>query len=348
MLRQWVLAALACVGLGAPVSADSVADFYKGKTVTLIVGYSPGGGYDVYARALARHMGKHIPGHPTIVVQNMPGAGSLRAANHLYNAAPKDGTAFGTFARNMPLLALVKSGQNIEFDPRKFTWLGSSSSFADDAYILLTRKDAGVKTIDAARKPGGDPLIIGGTAEGVSSDVMPTVLRDMLGFNIKQILGYTDSAQLFLALERKEIEGRTVGLSAVRSTKPDWLKPDGPMQVLAVFGRATRHPDFPNAPTARELATNPADRALIEALEQPYALSRPYAAPPGVPADRAKALQDAFIATHKDPAYVEDTAKLQIDVSPIGGAEVMRLIEAAANTPPDVMKKIEKYVGEGG
>jgi tripartite-type tricarboxylate transporter receptor subunit TctC len=348
MLKRWILAALACAGLSAPAAATSVADFYKGKTVQLVVGYSPGGGYDVYARAIARHMGKHIPGNPTIVVQNMPGAGSLRATNYLYNAAPKDGTVFGTFARNIPLLALVKTGQNIEYDPRKFTWLGSSSSFADDAYILLTRKDAGVKSVEAARKAGGDPLIIGGTAEGVSSDVMPTVLRDMLGFNIKQILGYTDSAQLFLALERKEIEGRTVGLSAVRSTKPEWLKPDGPMQVLVVFGRPTRHPDYPNAPTARELATNPSDRALIEALEQPYALSRPFAAPPGVPADRAKALQAAFMATHKDPAYLEDAAKLQIDVSPISGDDVIKLIESTASTPPDVMKKMEKYVGEGG
>ncbi len=140
-----------CVGIGCcvdrslPAQADDVADFYKGKRVNLIVSYGPGGGYDVYARVLARHIGRHIPGNPNIVVQNMPGAGSLRGANYLYNVAPKDGTAFGTFARNMPMLGLLKSGQNVQFDPMKFTWLGSSSSLANDAYVLILRRDAKVK-----------------------------------------------------------------------------------------------------------------------------------------------------------------------------------------------------------
>jgi tripartite-type tricarboxylate transporter receptor subunit TctC len=340
---------LAIAMLAAPQArADDVADFYKGKRINLIVSYGTGGGYDVYARVLSRHMSRHIPGNPNIVIQNMPGAGSLRGANYIYNVAPKDGTTFGTFARNMPLLGLLKANQNVQFDPRKFTWLGSSSSFADDAYLLLVSRNAKVKTVDDARRPGGPEVIIGTTAEGTSSDAMPIVLRELLGFRIKQITGYVDSGQLFLAMERGEVEGRTVGLSAVRANKPDWLKPGGPMQVLVVFGRATRHPDFPDVPTARELARTDRDRALIEALEVPYALSRPYAAPPGVPADRAKALQDAFLATHKDPQYLAEAAKLNIDVSPIGGDEVMRLIEGIAQTPPDVLKSMEKFVGEGG
>jgi tripartite-type tricarboxylate transporter receptor subunit TctC len=165
MLTRIVVAALAALGNVAGASAETVADFYKGKTVQLIVGYGTGGGYDVYARALARHIGRHIPGNPNVVVQNMPGAGSLRAANFLYNAAPKDGTAFGLFARNMPLLAILGSNPNVQFDPRKFTWLGSSSSFADDAYLLFVRKDAAVKSVDDARKPGGPPLLLAGTAE---------------------------------------------------------------------------------------------------------------------------------------------------------------------------------------
>jgi tripartite-type tricarboxylate transporter receptor subunit TctC len=345
MLMRWAAAALLITGtFTAPARADAVADFYKGKQIIMVVSYGPGGGYDTYARVLATHMGRHIPGNPTIIPQNMPGAGSLKGANFIYNVAPKDGTVFGTFARNIPLLGLLKTDQNVQYDPRKFTWLGSSSSFANDAYVLIARKDATVKNVDDARKPGGSPLILGSTAEGSSSDAMPVVLRDMLGVNLKQIAGYTDSSQLFMAMERNEVEGRTVGLSAVRANKPDWLKPDGPMQVMVVFGRATRFPDFPNAPTARELAKNAEDKALIEILELPYSLSRPFAAPPGIPADRAAALQKAFMETHKDPEYLKDAERLGIDVSPIDGNEVLKLIDSIANVPPEQMKSVEKFI----
>jgi tripartite-type tricarboxylate transporter receptor subunit TctC len=341
-----MFAAVALVATQA--RGQDVAEFYKGKRINLIVSYGPGGGYDVYARVLAHHMSKHIPGNPSIVVQNMPGAGSLRGTNFLYNVAPKDGTAFGTFARNVALLGLIKTNQNVQFDPTKFTWLGSSSSFANDAYILLTRKDAKVKSVEDARKAGGPPIIIGSTAEGASSDAMGVLLREWLGFNMKVIPGYTDSGVLFLAIERGEIEGRTVGLSAVRSNRPDWLRPNGLGRVLVVFGRAARHPDFPDAPTARELAKSAEDRDLIEVIEIPYALSRPFAAPPDVPPDRAKALQDAFLATHKDPGYIAEAEKLGIEVSPIGRDEVLRMIDKIAKTPAEQLKRIEKLITEGG
>src|SRR5262245_51522027 len=340
-----VFAALALAATQA--RGQDVAEFYKGKRINLIVSYGPGGGYDVYARVLAHHMSKHIPGSPSIVVQNMPGAGSLRGTNFLYNVAPKDGTAFGTFARNMALLGLIKTNQNVQFDPTKFTWLGSSSSFANDAYILLTRKDAKVKTVEDARKPGNPPIIIGSTAEGASSDAMGVLLREWLGFNMKVIPGYTDSGVLFLAIERNEVEGRTVGLSSVRANKPDWLKPDGLGRFMVVFGRSSRLSDYPDVPMARELAKSPEDRNLIEILEIPYALSRPYAAPPDLPADRAKALQDAFMATHKDPAYLAEAEKVGIEVSPISGEEIRRLIEKIATTPADQLKRIEKLIAEG-
>jgi tripartite-type tricarboxylate transporter receptor subunit TctC len=343
-----VLAFVALAFAGTAVRADDVADFYKGKRVNIIVSYGPGGGYDVYARVLAHHISKHIPGNPTIVVQNMPGAGSLRGTNYLYNVAPRDGTAFGIFARNMPLLGLLKTNQNVQFDPTKFTWLGSSSSFANDAYILLTRKDAKVKSVEEAQRPGGPPIIIGSTAEGASSDAMAILLREWLRFNVKVIPGYTDSGVLFLAMERGEIEGRTAGLSAVHSNRPDWLRPNGLARVLVVFGRATRHPDFPDAPTARELAKSPEDRDLIEVMEIPYSLSRPFAAPPDVPADRAKALQDAFLATHKDPAYLAEAEKLGIEVSPIGKDDVLKMIDKIAKTPQEQLKRIEKLITEGG
>jgi tripartite-type tricarboxylate transporter receptor subunit TctC len=346
MLTRIVVAALAALGIVAGASAETVADFYKGKTVQLIVGYGTGGGYDVYARALARHIGRHIPGNPNVVVQNMPGAGSLRAANFLYNAAPKDGTAFGLFARNMPLLAILGSNPNVQFDPRKFTWLGSSSSFADDAYLLFVRKDAAVKSVDDARKPGGPPLLLAGTAEGATGNDVPILLRDALGFNIKLIAGYPDSGAIFLAVDRKEAEGRTVDYSSVKTSKPDWLKADGNMRVLVQFGRTTRHPDFPDVPTARELARDGKSRALIEVAELPLNLARPYVAPPGVPAERAKALQDAFLAAHRDPQFLEDAARLKMDVSPVTSDEVMRLIEKIGGAPPEILKTIDKLLAD--
>ena len=347
--RLLIATGLALAGLlgVAGANAGDVADFYRGRQLTLVVGYGPGGGYDVYARVLARHIGRFLPGNPNVVVQNMPGAGSLVAANFLYRLAPKDGTAFGIFARNMPLLGLLGSNKNVRFDPRKFTWLGSSSSYGNDAYLLLVRKDAAVQTVEDARRPGGPPLVLGTTAEGTSSDAMPIVLRELAGFNVKSISGYTDSGQLFLALERGEIEGRTVGLSAVRSNKPAWLAPAGMMRVLLVFGREARHPDLPDAPTVRELATGDRERRLIEAIEVPYKLSRPFAAPPGVPAERAKALQQAFRRMHADPLYLDEAAKAGLDVSPIGAEEVLALIDRVAGLPPDLLKSIEQLI-EGG
>src|SRR5229473_3349975 len=248
-----VVAALAA----SQAPAETVEDFYRGKRLTVTVGYGPGGGYDVFARLLARHLGRFIPGNPQILVQNMPGAGSLIAANYLYSVAPKDGTAFGLVARDMPLLGLIGNNSNVQFDPRKFSWLGSSSSFADDAYVMIVRTDAAVKSIADARRPGGPALLLGGTADGATGGDVPRILQDALGLNIKLILGYRDTAAIFLAMERGEVSGRMTDLSAIRSVRPDWLKPDSGFHLLLQFGRLTRHPDHPDVPTARELALTP-------------------------------------------------------------------------------------------
>ena len=229
----------------ANARADEVADFYHGHQVSVITGFGPGGGYDVYARLLARHIGRYIPGNPSVVVQNMPGAGSLRAANYIYSVAPKDGTAFGLFARDMVLVALLGGDPNVQFDPRKFTWLGSTSSYGNDAYLLMLRKDAPVKSIEDARRPGGPPMVLGGTAEGSTSDDIPILLRDLLGLHVKLIAGYRDSGVLFLAIDQNEVEGRMVGLSSVRSAHGHWLAPDSNMRVLLQFARASRLADFP-------------------------------------------------------------------------------------------------------
>src|SRR5438067_13724054 len=159
-----------------PAHADALADFYKGRQINLIVGYGPGGGYDIHARLLARHLGRFIPGHPTVVVQNMPGAGSLRAVNYLYNVAPKDGSTLAMFARNMPLIGVLGGNSNVAFDPRRLIWLGSSSSFVNDAYVLIVRKDAPVKSIEEARRHDLPPLVLGGTAEGATGSDVPIIL----------------------------------------------------------------------------------------------------------------------------------------------------------------------------
>ncbi|MDO9443411.1 MAG: tripartite tricarboxylate transporter substrate-binding protein [Beijerinckiaceae bacterium] len=339
-------ATLAVTATAQTARADAVADFYKGKSVQLIVGYGPGGGYDVYARILSRYMSKYIPGNPNIVVQNMPGAGSLVAANYIYNVAPKDGTVFGTFARNMPLLSVLGGNPAVKFDARKFSWLGSASSYQEDSYIMWVRKDATVQSVADAQKPGGPPVVLGGTAEGATGNDVPVILRDALGMNIKQIVGYPDSNAIFLAIERKEVEGRTTDLSAVRTNRPEYLKPDSYVRALLQFGRATRHPDFPDVPTARELAKDEKSRSLIELTELPYVLSRPFVAPPGIPADRAQALEKAFIAAYKDPELVAEANKLGIGVSPIGGKEALALIDKIAAAPQEQRDYVRGLLNE--
>lgn len=344
MFKSLVAAVLALVLVPAAGKAEDVAEFYKGRQVNLVIGYSPGGGYDVYARVLGRHIGKHIPGNPNIVIQNMPGAGSLVAANWLYGVAAKDGTVFGGFSRTAAVLALLPSNTRAKFDPMKFTWLGTISSYATDAYALLVRKDAKVNSLEALKNMSGPPLILGSTADGASSDAIPTLLRELAGLNVKAVSGYKDSSVLFLAVDRGEVEGRTVGLSAMRSSKADWLKPDGPMNLLVVMGRRTRHPDFPNAPMLRELAKDERALKLIEAFDVPYLVSKPYVAPPGVPADRAKALQAAFMAVHKDKEYLAESDKVGNDISPLGPEEILKILTDISKLPPDMLNEIEKLL----
>lgn len=346
-MRKWVIGAATGAMLAAgsgTCGAQTAEDFYRGRQVNLVIGYSPGGGYDVYARVLGRHIGRYIPGSPNIVIQNMPGAGSLVAANYLYAVAAKDGSVFGGFSRTASILALLPGNTKAKFDPRQFTWLGSISSYATDSYVLMIRKDAKVKTLEQAKDMTGPPIILGSTADGASSDAIPTLLRELAGINVKAVSGYKDSSVLFLAVDRGEVEGRTVGLSAMRSSKADWLNPDGPMRMLVALGRATRHPEYPDVPLLRELAKGPRELALIEAFDVPYLLSKPYVAPPSVPADRAKALQDAFMAVQRDKEYLAESAKVGNDISPVGPAQILEVIDRISKLPPDMLKEIESLL----
>jgi len=216
----------------------------------------------------------------------------------------------------------------------------------DDAYLLIVRTDIPVKSIDDARKPNGEPLVLGGTAEGATGNDVPIILRDTIGLNVKQVVGYPDSGALFLAMERGEVHGRTTDLSSVKAIKPEWLKPNSGFHVLVQFARETRHQDFPDVPTARELARNESARLLIELTELPYKLARPFAAPPGIPAARAQALQRAFAATHRDPQYLADAAKLRVDVSPLTAAEVLASLKRIESAPQQQLDYLRRLFAE--
>src|SRR5262245_15282628 len=267
----------------------------------------------------------------------MAGAGSVRAANWLAEAAPKDGGTIGLIGSDIAMIALLGTNPGAQLDPRRLTWLGSSSSFGDDAYALVVRADAKAPTLAAAQAKGGPPLVLGGTGEGARDADVPKILRDALGLNIKQVLGYPDSPSIFLAVERGEIDGRTFDFTSVRSTRPGWLKPGGGFNVLLQFAREARHPALPEVPTARELARDDAGRALIAFAETPLlTMARPFAAPPGIPAERAKALQTAFIAAHRDPQFLAEAARMGLDISPVDAAGLARGIEQLAQAPPAV------------
>jgi tripartite-type tricarboxylate transporter receptor subunit TctC len=342
LFRLGLILALAWSASPARAQAQAPADFYRGRTVQLVLGYGPGGGYDAYARLVTQHMGKHIPGAPAMVLQHMPGAGSLRATNYLYATAPKDGLAIGGFSRDMPFLGVLGHNANVQFDPRKFTWLGSVASSADDAYLLFARRDASIKGVDDLRKSGGAPLMVGVTGEGGGANDWMVLLRDLLGFNIKLVSGYPDSGALFLAVERKEIEARALDYSALRSSRPGWMKPESGMYAMLQFGRAVRHPDFPDTPVAAELARDEKARRMIEVADLSNTLARPFAAPPGIPADRAKALQAAFNATVKDPDFLADAARMRVDVSPLDSGEILARVERLAQAPPEALDYFRK------
>ena len=341
---------LAATPTGSVRAEDAVGAFYKGRQINLIVGYGPGGGYDLTARLLARHFGRFMPGNPSIAVQNLAGAGSLRAANFLYGAAPKDGATFGVFGSDIPMIGLLGTNSAVQFDARKFTWLGSSSDFSDDAYVLIVRKDAPVRSIADATRSDGPPLVLGGTATGGGSSDVPKILHDTIGINMRLVAGYRDSAAIYLAMENGEVQGRTTELSSVASTRPAWLLPDSRFRVLLQYARATRLASLAEVPTAREVAPNEKARRLIEFTEAPFLMAYPYAAPPDLPRDRAAALQDAFVAVHRDPQFLQEAKTIGVDVSPVSAADLRREIEDLARAPAETFDYVRKLLaaGKGG
>jgi tripartite-type tricarboxylate transporter receptor subunit TctC len=343
--RALVLACGVGVALTAPhtASAQSVEAFYKGRTVTMLVGTSPGGINDISARLVARHLTRFIPGGPNIVVQNNPGSGGLVTANRLYFNSEKDGSVLAKLERAVPQLA-IQGNSNAQFDPAKFTWLGSLSSYADDAYLMLLNANHPAKTI-ADLKPPAPPVALGGDSSASSNLIFAVIAKEVLGLNINVVRGYTGAAPLFLAMQRGELDGQMVGLSSVRTGQRDlWNRKA--FRPLIAFGRTTRHREFPDMPIGRELTSDPTALALIEFAELPFFIALPFAAPPDIPRDRAQALQTAFMAMCRDNVFIAEAEKLGIDMSPVDGAAILKLLAQTSATPKDVIARYNAISGE--
>ncbi len=344
--KTWRLVLALTAGAILAAGTAVADDFYKGKTIKIVVGYTSGGGYDIYARLLARHMGKHIEGNPNVVVENMPGAGSLTAANYLFGRAPKDGTEFGTFSRTIVLTALADKGGNAKFKSEEFTWIGTPASYADDAYVLLIRSDIPIHSLDELRA-SGRVLHMGNTAPGTSDADITLLMAAILKLKVNEISGYPGGNSVSLAIERGEVDGRMIGLSSINSSMPHWL-PNKVVRPLLQFARETRHPTMPDVPTARELAKGDKEALeLVELAEMPFLLARPFAGPPGIPPERVKMLQEAFMKTNADPDYLAEAKKLQLDISPKNGEEVRKLVVRLGQIPPALMERYQAILSSG-
>jgi tripartite-type tricarboxylate transporter receptor subunit TctC len=337
-----VVCGIAVSAAAGAAHAQTVEQFYKGRQITMIVGTAPGGINDITARFVARHLGQYIPGHPTIVVQNQPGAGGIASANRLYNVFDRDGSVIVKLERAVPMLA-IQGDPNVNFDPLKLTWLGSLSSYAHDSYLMLVMATNLIKSVYELKEPNKS-VTLGGDNAASSNLIFATIAKEILGLDIKVVRGYVGAAPMFLAMQRGEIDGQIIGYSSVRTGQRD-LWTHQAFRPLLQFGRSTRLADFSDVPTASELTKDSAALALLDFANLQFSISLPFAAPPGVPADRAKALETAFMAMCKDPAVLDDAEKLGIEMSPIDGETVLKSIERAAATPREVIERYNALVG---
>ncbi len=320
----------------SPGHAQTLPSFYKGKTVDLYIGYSAGGGYDVYARALARHMGRFIPGNPTIVPKNMPGAGSLVLANWLYNVGPKDGTAFGMIGRGTafdPLLGSTKA----QFDAAKFNWIGSMN---DEVSVCVAWHTSGItKLEDVVHKE----LTVGGTGPAADTDQFPKVLNAMLHTKFKIIPGYPGGNDVDLAMERGEVMGRCGwSWSSVIATHKAWLD-EKKINVLVQLS-LDKHADLPNVPLIMDFAKTDEQRQIFKLIFARQPMGRPFLAPPGIPAERAEALRKAFMDTMKDPGFLAEAERMKLEINPVAGDAVQGIVQDLYQTPKSIAAAVADMV----
>ena len=331
MCARAMLAA-AVLALAVPARAQNPADFYKGRNVELYVGYSVGGGYDLYARVLARHIGRHIPGNPTVVVKNMEGAGSLRLANWLYRVAPKDGSTFGIIGRGTGFDPMMGQ-QAAQFDGTKFTWIGSGNH--EVSVCVSYQGHGGITTFDDLRTK---EMTVGGTGASADTDQFPRVVNGVLGTHMKVVSGYPGGNDVVLAMERGELQGRCGwSWSSVKSTHGSWIA-EKRLNVLVQLS-LQKHPELPDVPLIIDLAKTEEQQQILKLVFARQVMGRPFLAPPGIPPERAAALRKAFMETMTDPAFLADAEKSQLEVTPVPGEELQKLVAEIYRTPPEVAKK---------
>jgi len=331
-------AAVALSAAGPAFAAED--DFYARKSIQLLIGFSGGGGYDIYARMLARHMGRHIPGNPRLVPQNMSGAGSLRLANYLYNVAPRDGTAIGTFAPGVAVEPLLGRSEGAQFDASKFTWLGSVSQ---EVSVCAFVKSAGIATwADMQTKS----YVMGASGAGAESDVFPNVLRKLFHLPLRIVSGYPGGAEIILAMERREVDGRCGWSWTSLVSRNKRLLDAGAIDVPLQIGL---HPEksLPDVPLIMDLTDDPRNKAALRLIVSRQLIARPFAAPPDVPGERARILRQAFDATMQDPQFLAEAKSLNLDVNPVGAAEIEALLKEIYASPPEIAKLASDLVREG-
>ena len=309
----------------------SVEQFYKSKPIEMFIGYPPGGSNDVYARVLAQHLGKHIPGAPNIVVHNMPGAGSFLAANQVFAVSPKDGSVVAIGA---PTLAIdEKLGtQGVRYKTAQFNWLGRISSLVN---MVMTWHTVPVKNIADAQ---ARVTTLAGTGAGSTVSIYPTVLNNVIGTKFKLIMGYRGSNEAMVAMERGETEGHSTSWEALKTAHPDWIA-EKKVNVFVQFA-LTRHPELPDVPTAVELARNDEEKRILEAIMAASEVGTAFFTTPGAPADRVAALRAAFDKTMADPAFKADLEKVRVGLSPMKGEDLQKLVSQVANLPADLTEKV--------
>jgi tripartite-type tricarboxylate transporter receptor subunit TctC len=320
------------LGLGTPAAAqDDVAAFFQGRTLRLIVGIGVGSGYDINARLLARHLAAHIPGQPTIIVQNQPGAGSLTMTNALYNTGPFDGTVMGASFNGMPTTPLLQPA-GVRFDPVKLNWLGSTNRETQVTYVWHT---VPVQSLDELKTR---ELVIGAQAPGSTQYDYPMLVNHLFGFKFKVVTGYQSTSKINLAMESGEVQGTLANWSTLKALSSNWLA-EQKIRIIAQWA-LKKHPELPDVPLALDLAKTEADRQALQLALARLEYGRPFFLPPGVPAARVETLRRAFDATMKDPAYLAEADKLKIDVDPLSGEEVAALVERVSRTPADTVARV--------
>jgi tripartite-type tricarboxylate transporter receptor subunit TctC len=326
---------LALVILLLNTNPTGAASYYEGKTVTIVVGYKPGGGYDRYARLVGKYLPKYIPGNPAVIIQNMPGANSIISANHIFGAAKPDGLTIGTFNNGLVIAQLTKV-EGVRFDLTKMSWLGSVAS---DVAVLTLRPDVPYKTIDDMRK-AKEPIIIGATGPGSSTYDMPALLKEFAGLNLKLIPGYSSSADVMLAIERKEVDGRAGSYASILPFIERGL-------VRPVIRTRVPVPDIEKLPVDEDLATTPKGKAIMAIRSTPEIIYRPYVAPPGTPAETMKILRNAFDKVTKDKELLAEAKKGKLPIDYVSGDEALKVVKEVLGQPPDIAQEIAKYIKFG-